>query len=841
MTDVPKTPSESNSTDLPEAVEDEVLAILEGDDAVRDTALRDLLQRHAGHARTIRAWLTRAGVAVPAVVTTGGTVVEGEDLDALPTRIGRYLLQERIGRGGFGTVYRAEQQEPFRRPVAVKVLNPGMDSREILGRFSAEREALNRMDHPGIARLLDAGSTAAGRPFFVMELVEGASLATHCRQRGLGLRRRLELFLKVLDAMQHAHQKAVLHRDLSSNNVLVTEVDGQLQPKIIDFGIAKSMADPLLSGGARTFTGTMLGTPEFMSPEQAAGDVRDVDTRADVYALGVQLYELLTDQLPIPTHELRAQGIAGMAQIVRDYTPRPPSAAAVHRFADELEGDLDAITMRAIQKRRDERYATVAELATDIRAFLDHEPIRARPASRWYRFAKFVQRRRAESVAIAAVAIGLIATSGALWWALAVTNQALADAEAQKQQIEQRADAGFRLLANAEKLVAARATAAELPPPWPEHRAAFEAWLEDRGEPLVDELPQVRGKITELEERNSADIVDQHLESALRRLATSLDRFEHTTLRRVRSKLALLESLAAAADHDAAWDRAIVAVQHRYDGITLPRVPGLLPLGENPNTGLQEFLDLASHARGAPPPGRHPDSGELELTPRTGIVFVLVPGEGFRIGVAPSPGLPLFDPAAEPDEHDGDRMLLDPFLLAKTEVTKAQWARLTGDAPPPDDGAMLPIANLTWADARVLLRQFDLDLPTEAQWEFACRADAATGPGTEPSTAAAHLTLRFQASSPAPVASFPPNGFGLFDLRGNVAEWCLDEKLPYDQFAARDGDGLRRRLTERDATARVVRGGRFYDPLEKTRPTSRHAIPAETHNDGIGVRPIRRW
>jgi non-specific serine/threonine protein kinase/serine/threonine-protein kinase len=298
---------------LPDDLEDEVLRILEGSDEQRDLALRELLARNPQHSRTVRSWLAAAGVELnETVISTSGGNGNGIDDsgDELPLRLGHYLLTQKLGRGGFGTVYRAEQQEPICRQVAVKVLNPGMDSREILARFAAEREALNRMDHPGIARLLDAGSTPKGRPYFVMELVAGPPLSNHCRNRRVPLRARIQLFLLVLDAMEHAHRKSVVHRDLSSNNVLVAEIDGKLQPKVIDFGIAKSLSSPLLQGGAMTFAGTLMGTPEFMSPEQAAGSVDDLDTRADVYALGVQLYELLADQLPIPGVVLRAQLVA---------------------------------------------------------------------------------------------------------------------------------------------------------------------------------------------------------------------------------------------------------------------------------------------------------------------------------------------------------------------------------------------------------------------------------------------------------------------------------------------------------------------------------------------------
>ncbi|MCA8953066.1 MAG: protein kinase [Planctomycetes bacterium] len=842
--------------DLPEAIEDEVLAILDGDEDARPTALRDLLERHAQHARTIRAWLGRSGVPVPPVVTTGGSVVEAVDLDVLPAELGRYVLTRRLGRGGFGTVYRAEQKEPFVRTVAIKVLNPGMDSREVLGRFSAEREALNRMDHPGIARLLDAGSTSLGRPYFVMELVEGPPLATLCRQRKLPLAERLELFLLVLDAMEHAHQKAVLHRDLSSNNVLVAELGGHLQPKIIDFGIAKSLADPLLQGGAMTFQGTLLGTPEFMSPEQAAGITSEIDTRADVYALGVQLYELLTDQLPIPSHLLRAQGVAGIAKLIRDHVPQPPSVAAVSRDRAELRGDLDAITLRAMAKEPGERYDTVGEFADDIRAYLDDEPIRAVKPSNWYRFAKFVRRHRVESLAAAVLVVGVLVALVALWWALDMKEAQTAELEAKNEMIKERADAGFRLLANEERLNAAIQAAAALPPPWPQHEAEFRSWLANHGEPLQDEIPKIDDKLHALEQEGFADLADRHLHAALLPLRADLADFSARTLARVRGKLRLLTDRVGPELRRLApaWAATSAGVRQRYRGLPLPPQPGLVPLGVDPATDLFEFLDLSSHDPATPLPERDPETGRLVTAPGTGIVFVLLPSDGFRIGSKRGrPGLEQNDEYARDDELGGERLHIDAFLIAQSELTRAQWIRLAGGEPPAIDAARLPAAGIDWHTARRVLGEFDLDLPTEAQWEYACRGGsltpwsngdfpAARVPGDPQPTPPASLRdcAWIGADAPHEVAMLRPNAFGLYDCHGNVAEWCRDEKLPYDACEARDGDGLRQRDGGDGRAPRAVRGGSCFGNPLATRSSARDSRPPDTREPGIGIRPIRR-
>jgi serine/threonine protein kinase len=857
--DDPRRMSETprDAAPLPEAIEEAVLTILDGDESVRDAALLALFAAHPQHSRTLRAWLTSAGVTVPGATAhrtdpAGGATA----FDALPHRLGDYVLHQLLGRGGFGTVYRAEQQEPIRRPVAVKVLNPGMDSREVLARFAAEREAMNRLDHPGIARLLDAGTTPQGRPFFVMELVEGPTLANLCRQQRLPIRARLALFLQVLDAIQHAHQKAVLHRDLSSNNVLVADPNGRAQPKVIDFGIAKSLSDPLLQGGAMTFQGTLMGTPEFMSPEQAQGRISDLDTRADVYALGVQLYELLTDQVPIPGVVLRSQGLAGMADVIARHAVLPPSQAAPKERRAELQGDLDAITEKAIAKARDERYATVAEFAADLRAHLADQPVQVASPTTWYRLRKFVRRNRAQSIAAAIAAIGLVAAFLVLAWALHIAREALAVAKAQTQQIAEKADAGFRMLANEERLRDAVAAAAALPAPWPEHEAEFAAWLARHGEPLTLELHKVRDKLATMSAslelspgRRFADPVDQHLFAALGRLEHALGEFSAPAgpLEGVRDKLRFLQQVAAPAarEHAAAWQRIRTEVQRSdgrdggtdYRGAQIPELAGLVPLGRHPRTGLFEFLDLRSHREPTRLPERDPATGDLVVGADTGIVFLLVPAGRFRMGAfRGEPGLPQNDPDAEDDELQGQLTNLDEFLLARTELTTGQWARLAGTAPE-GDGSM-PASGLDWHEALARLRQYDLDLPTEAQWEYACRAGTVTPWSTGDDPAAVAASGWFGAR-PQATGLLQGNAFGFHDQHGNVAEWCRDEYLPYGDCVPAVGDGLRQRPDTPTDARRVVRGGACFQGPLAARSAAREARSPTARDAAIGLRPIR--
>ncbi|MBL9077841.1 MAG: protein kinase [Planctomycetes bacterium] len=843
---------------LPQELEDAVLTILEGDDAARDDALQALLAAHPQHERALRAWLASAGVAVRGTIVgptplPGGVGAAGAERerdrdrdDALPRRLGAYVLQAVLGRGGFGTVYRAEQQEPIRRPVAVKVLNPGMDSREILARFTAEREALNRMDHPGIARLLDAGTTDRGRPFFVMELVEGPTLLAWCRREAPSVRARIELFLLVLDAMQHAHQKAVLHRDLSSNNVLVADVAGRPQPKIIDFGIAKSLADPLLQGGAMTFQGTLMGTPEFMSPEQAEGRIGDIDTRADVYALGVQLYELLTDRLPVPGHLLRAQGFAGMAAAIRRHPVEAPSAIAPPAVRSALRGDLDGILLKALAKERDERYATVSEFAADLRRFLAHEPIAVAPQSTWYRLRKFVRRHRAESAAIAIVAIGLLAAVVVMSWSLHLAQTARDLAEAQRTALAAKADAGFRLLANEGRLRAAIAAAAALPPPWPVHERSYTGWLAEHGEPLAAELPKLAERLAALQQRRDAsdgsfaDPADQHLADALQRLQDALREFtgESGVLPRVQQRLRFLREVVQPALADAGWRTCTDAItaSATYRGLRLAPLPGLVPLGPDPHSGLFEFVDLCSQAPGEPLPQRDA-VGRLQLGPGSGVVFVLLPAGTVQLGARRGdPGMAQNDDEAEDDELHGESIALDEFLIARTELDAAQWARLGGA---PLDGAdpRLPAVGMTWFEATAALRAVGMLLPTEAQWEYACRARTPTPwcTGADPLALASHGRFGGRPQRPG---LLQPNPFGLYDLHGNVAEWCRDEKLPYGRVALRSGDGLRGGSDD-GAAPRVVRGGSSHDSPLAGRASARAALAPTARDGAVGLRPTR--
>jgi serine/threonine protein kinase/tetratricopeptide (TPR) repeat protein len=357
------------------------------------------------------------------------------------TVIGPYKLLEQIGEGGMGTVWMAEQTEPIQRRVALKVIKEGMDSRQVLARFEAERQALALMEHPNIAKVLDAGKAPSGRPYFVMELVKGQLISKYCDEKRLGVRERLELFGDVCRAVQHAHQKGIIHRDLKPSNVLVAPYDGKPVVKVIDFGVAKATGQRLTDKTLFTGFGALVGTPEYMSPEQAEVNNQDIDTRSDIYSLGVLLYELLTGSTPLTRQRIKEAALLEVLRVIREEEPpRPstrlseskdslPSISAQRqtepsKLTRAVRGELDWIVMKAIEKDRNRRYETANGFAMDIQRYLADEPVQAGPPSAAYRFRKFATRNRAgltmALILAVALLLGIVATS---WQAIRATRQ----------------------------------------------------------------------------------------------------------------------------------------------------------------------------------------------------------------------------------------------------------------------------------------------------------------------------------------------------------------------------------------------------------------------------------
>lgn len=416
-----------------------------GDNELR-AQVDDLLQQHEQASP-----LDSEGVAELAnQVSRGRLELEGYR----HTKIDRYTIIGRIGEGGMGTVYEATQRDP-NRSVALKVIKRGLDSNRVISRFNTERQTLALMDHPNIAEIFDAGTTEDGRPYFAMELVDGVPITDYCDAKSLNIKSRLELYIQVCNAIQHAHQKGIIHRDIKPTNVLVSEVDDKPIPKVIDFGIAKATTtDPSIQTMFTT-EGQLIGTPAYMSPEQADMNSDDIDTRSDIYSLGVLLYELLTGSTPFTDEQLLGSGFIKMMNVIRDDLPKKPSTrlsslgesgteTARRRSADPkslktaLTGDLDWIAMMCLEKARGDRYSSAYELAADISHYLHNEPIIARPHSTRYMLDKFIKRHRGRVIAgvslAAVLVLGVIGTTTGMFWAM--SEQANAQRSAQQAQDE---------------------------------------------------------------------------------------------------------------------------------------------------------------------------------------------------------------------------------------------------------------------------------------------------------------------------------------------------------------------------------------------------------------------
>jgi hypothetical protein len=398
-----------------------------------DEALREQVERLLGLSQSAGDFFSECHSALEAaaadadpaqVPLAAASALEAEAQES--GRIGPYKLLQKLGEGGCGVVYMAEQEQPIRRRVALKIIKLGMDTKSVIARFEAERQALALMDHPNIARVLDAGATETGRPYFVMELVYGVKITEYCDQNRVSMQERLELFIQVCNAVQHAHQKGIIHRDLKPSNIMVTMRDGVPIPKVIDFGIAKATEQRLTDKTLFTSYAQLMGTPAYMSPEQMEMSELGLDTRSDIYSLGVLLYELLTGRTPFDTADLLKLGMEELIRTVCEREPLRPSAKLQTlnnkeltktarmrrieppRLLSQIHGDLDWIVLKCLEKDRTRRYATANGLATDIQCYLHQEPILARPPSELYRMQKFVRRNRMVFLSGAAVAAALL-------------------------------------------------------------------------------------------------------------------------------------------------------------------------------------------------------------------------------------------------------------------------------------------------------------------------------------------------------------------------------------------------------------------------------------------------
>ena len=775
----------------------------------------------------------------------------GTGLEHPPEHVGPYRVLTVLGEGGMGVVYEAEQTSPQRR-VALKVLREELATPGARRRFEFEAEVLGRLQHPGIARIFEAGTAATPhgpRPYFAMELVRGRPLLEYARVVRPGIRARLRLFVKICSAIEHAHQKGVVHRDLKPGNILVDEED---EPHVLDFGVARTVDHAGRRETWRTGEGQLLGTLPYMSPEQVSDDHDAVDTRSDVYALGVILFELLTGRLP---YDLAS---ATFPQALLAITEgAPTSLGSVDR---RFSGDLDTIVAKALSKERERRYSSASDLAADVRRHLDDEPIVARPASTLYHLQKFAKRNKALVGALLltfmALLVGFVSSNVSLQRARTAerrSSESLSEMERFSDQLL------------ADELIA---DAAGLFPCVPERMQGFVLWL-DRADELLARVLDHRDFRGRLREQAAAESHPPGVRGDVVQRRWRLELAERTCQR-----LAELEQLASqvAASLAEARDvvrlmqvyrdewaaaRAAIAASPAYQGLDLPPQMGLIPLGENRTSGLWEFWDAST----GEPPVSTSDGERWILERDTGLVFVLLPAGRFRMGVVPGDGFAL------PREGPAHWVELDPFLLSKYEVTQGQWLRWTGENPSvlhPDDrsfpepiGYTHPVENMTWYECQEVLARLGLVLSTESQWEYACRAGTTTvwWTGDELRSLSlaenladegydddyvwsGHAELWDGFRGTAPVGSLRPNPFGLFDMHGNVAEWVRDLKTPYDSVAPVGGEGQR---PEYDSDYGIRRGAGYrFRSAEQSRSSARASAPRDNRSSLTGVRPARR-
>jgi formylglycine-generating enzyme required for sulfatase activity/predicted Ser/Thr protein kinase len=834
--------NDPTKTLLPEALEERAaVAFLErfvADTASgREVALADYLAAFPRfETRIAREWLQLRGLlrgdAPPA--TADGTAGDG-------TMVGPYRLLSELGRGAQGVVYLAEDPRLGRR-VALKVLQ--QDVRALSGasllRLQREAEAIARLEHEGIARVYEHGRDATSA-WIAMQYVPGGSVQELLRRRRGPPRDSQEIAAVVrlceraARALATAHGAGILHRDIKPANLLLKAAD---EPVLVDFGLA---ADERASTPTITQPGSICGTVGYLAPERLGG--ARTDARSDVYSLGAVLFELLTGRRPyeaeVLAHEMKALA-DGAAPDVRAANPSVPA-------------DLAIVVATAIAKVPLDRYASAAAFADDLACVLALRPIAARPASPWLRLQRWAQRNPGLAKSLAALVVVVVAGFAATTWLWRQSDRALAD-------VKRLAD-----LKLARELVAG---ADELWPARPERLAAMRSWHAEF-DVLRDRLPAHRERRTALGDGGSDPAVAwerEQLDLLLEvhvRLATIAGEVD-TRIATARTLVQRTLEAPAAAWRDAS---ARIAADPRYRGLQLPPQLGLVPLGPDPHSGLEEF----AHVLSGTVPERGAD-GVLRVDDATGIVLVLVPGGAAVLGAdrePPADRRPAnVDPETPKEQEPSYAFELQPYFLARCEMTQAQWQRHTGHNPATYRiGSGLtaiasvrhPIELVTWEECDRALQHLDLCFPTEAQWEFAYRAGTHTPYpyGADSKSLAGHenladVTARDRGANRrlrfidwlddgwlvhAPVGSFRPNGWGFYDMGGNVKEWCADSWEDYPAAAPRAGDGLRRGKFDE---YRIVRGGSFSSWTDDARAAARMGVQKNTSGAEAGVRPARR-
>ncbi len=866
-----------------------------GDEPVR-AELESLLRAEPADDDPFLAAPVLSGYAIPEPSQNGlldGTVGLAPD----PEQIGPYRIAERLGLGGMGIVYLAEQDTPRRR-VALKVIHPLLTTPSALRRFRRESDVLGRLHHRGIAQVYEAGTFELGngpQPYFAMELVEGLDLGSHAEAKKLDVRERLALIADLSDAVHHAHGKGIVHRDLKPDNVLV---DGDGQVKVLDFGVAHTSETSSLLTSKMTQEGQLIGTLAYMPPEQLSGRSHEVTPRSDIYAIGVIAYELVAGELP---HQLAGLSSPAAIRVLSEHV-----APLLGRHHPSLRGDVETIVAKALEPDPKRRYATAEELAADIRRYLAHRPIAARPLSRYYQVSRLLRRNRS-------LASGLAATIAVLALGLAVAVRLSLSLSAEVESVKR-----LSALQDYDELIAA---ADELWPPHPDLIAAYQDWIE-KSEALLQELPEHRVKLAELRKLSEpmsptlpGSIQGEAAEQTaprkelqdwtfpeteagrearwwhanLSKLVTSLDGLQDekegllspaadavSTARgwSIRRRLAfaqrMRDRMAPGEDWHARWGKAQEAIRlhPRYGELNLAPQAGLVPIGPDPTTGLWEFWHVAT--------GDEPERGDddtLKLTEEMGVVLVLIPAETFWMGASADPETEHnYDPAGRAFEGPVHQVSLSAHFFSKYEFTQGQWSRFTGINPsayakgtPTDVGfapTMLnPVTQTTWDECMQELRRMDLVLPSEAQWEHGCRAGTETpwwtGATRETLIEFNAINLADQSAVRAdrkwlaaddwpelddghvvyaPIGTFAPNPFGLHEVHGNVWEMCLDGLAEGFGFPSAKVDPV---APSDGVTHCMYRGGSFLTTSAFSRAGSRFASPRMRAYNDLGFRPAR--
>jgi hypothetical protein len=697
------------------------------------------------------------------------------------------------------------------------------------------------MDHSGIARIFDAGITNDGRSYFVMELVRGCQITDYCDTRQLSLRQRVELFLKVCLAVDHAHQRGIVHRDIKPSNVMVGTEDGVPVPRVIDFGIAKAMEQPLTEFAVRTQSCEVLGTPRYMSPEQTGLAGIEVDHRTDIYALGVVLFELATGETPFLRETEKLGSPMGWMTIIREQEPPRPSTAvlklgdqaavvAQRRGAGEVRGlsrqlseDLDWIVLRCLEKDREQRYQSAAELAQDLRNYLNHQPINASRHGLFYRLRKSARRRR--DVVRLAVVFSLVLTA-----VLAGGFILLSKTRHESRIVSHKED-----IESALSLIASQPTLPEVSPE--QRRERLMAWLFE-ADAILSREQQSISVLQSMKAIPVQGLAGFDAERSARieqasKLVELLQRFRDPSGPRAQVS-AWLSRSPANDEIQRLWSEAERGIASTYDGLIIQNREHLVPIGTDPKSGLWEFADLQLGLV----PVRDAD-GVFSPDAVSGIIFVLVPGGTFEMGS------PQSESGRKPDEvlHP---VSVGPFLISKYELLHWQWLRAMEIAPADNSRSDLPAVGISWVDATKLCGRFGYQLPSEAQWEFACRAGSAL-----PFSGAIEMDNlgwyeENSQETPQPVGQKASNVFGLYDMHGNALEWCQD--LYSDTFYSAANAGgpdpvFNPPVDPSDVDAlsrpRVLRGGSFEGKASYCRSADRYRESASHVHGSFGFRPVR--